>query len=80
MFEYTFNNIEENGRLLVHFLYNTSDEMRLLRMYPEVLVTNTMHEINREETELFTIASKDDTNSAFNAYRAFILNSQQWVF
>ena len=61
-------------------MYNTADEMRLLRIHPEVLFADTTHGTNKEKKELFTIAAKDGTNTAFNACRAFIPNSQQWVF
>ena len=54
--------------------------MRLLRMHPEVLFADTTHGTNREKKELFTIAAKDGTNSAFNVCRAFIPNAQTWVF
>ena len=49
--EFSTNNIEKNGKLLVLFLFNTSDEMRLLRMHPEVLIADTTHGTNREKKD-----------------------------
>ena len=54
--------------------------MRLIRMHPEVLLTDITHGTNKEKKEMFTIAAKDGNNKAFNACRAFIPNAQQWVF
>ena len=79
-FEFNSNRIGINGELLVIFLYNSSEEMRLLRMHPEVLLADTTHGTNKEKKELFTIAAKDGNNKAFNACRAYIPNAQQWVF
>ena len=75
------NNIKvSDGRLLVLFLYNSKEEMRLLCMHPEMLQADTTHGTNNENKELFTIASKDGNNKAFNACRAYIPNAQKWVF
>ena len=79
-FEFSSNNVSDDGQLLVLFQYNTSEEMRLLRMHPEVLLADTTHGTNKERKEIFTIAAKDGTNTAFNACRAFIPNAQQWGF
>ena len=49
LFEYTSNNIGNDGQLLVLFQYNISDEIRLLRMYPEVFVTDTTHGTNKKK-------------------------------
>ena len=74
------NVIGNDGKLLVLFVYNTADEMYLLQMYPEVIFTDTTHGTNKEKKEICTIAAKGGTNTVFNACRAFIPNSQQWVF
>ena len=75
------NNIKvSDGRLLVLFLYNSKEEMRLLCMHPEMLQADTTHGTNNKNKELFTIASKDGNNKAFNACRAYIPNAQKWVF
>ena len=66
--------------LLVVFLYNNYDEIRLTPIHPESLMVDTTHGTDKERKELFTIASKDGNNRAFNACRAFIPNQQQWVF
>ena len=80
MEHYIASNLSNGGKLLVLFLYNNYDEMRLTRMHPESLMVDTTHGTNKERKELFTIASKDGNNRAFNACRAFIPNQQQWVF
>ena len=61
-------------------MYNSKEEMRLLRMHPEMLQADTTHGTNNEKKELFTIAAKDGNNKAFNACRAHIPNAQKWVF
>ena len=68
------------NKLLVLFLYNTSEEMRLFRMHPEMLQANTTHGTNKEKKELFTLASCDGNNTSFNAGRAYVPNAQRWVF
>ena len=49
-------------------------------MHPEMLQADTTHGTNNENKELFTIASKDGNNKAFNACHAYIPNAQKWVF
>ena len=80
MEHYIASNLSNGGKLLVLFLYNNYDEMRLTRMHPGSLMVDTTHGTNKERKELVTIASKEGNNRAFNACRAFILNQQQWVF
>ena len=79
---YIRNGLSETNeqRLLVLFLYNTTEEMRLLRMHPEMMQGDTTHGTNKEKKELFTIASTDGNNNAFSAARAYIPNAQRWVF
>ena len=57
-------------------MYNTQEDMRLLCMHPQSLVTDTTHETNAERKELFITAGVDGNNNAFNACRAYI----PWVF
>ena len=54
--------------------------MRLCRMHPECLMVDATHGTNNERKELFTVASKDGNNKAFNACRAFIPNQKQCAF
>lgn len=77
---YERNHLLGNKHLLVLFLYNSEEEMRLLRMHPECLQADTTHGTNNEKKELFTIAAKDGNNKGFNAARAHIPNAQKWVF
>ena len=80
MEHYISNNITKGGKLLVFFLYNNNEEMRLTRMHPECFMVDTTHGTNKERKELFTVAGKDGNNFAFNACRDYIPNQQQWVF
>ena len=66
--------------MLVLFIYNTAEEMRLTRMHPEMMQADTTHGTNKEKKELFTLASLDGNNKAFDALRGFIPNAQKWVF
>ena len=77
---YESNLLRGADTLLVIFLYNSSEEMRLFRMHPEMLQADTTHGTNKEKKELFTLASLDGNNKAFNAGRAYIPNAQRWVF
>ena len=79
MEQYFCSNLTDGGKLLVLFLYNNYDEMRLIRMHLESLLVDK-HGTNKEWKELFTVAVKDGNNYAFNAYCAYIPNQQQWVF
>ena len=54
--------------------------MRLARMHPESWQADTTHGTNNEKKELFTIASLDGNNKAFNVCRAYIPNAQTWIF
>ena len=72
MEQYVCSYLTDGGMLLVLFIYNNYDEMRLTRMYPKSLMVNTAHETNKERKRLFIVAAKDGNNSAFNACRAYI--------
>ena len=74
------NNILNNGKLLVLFMYDTNEEMRLFRMHPRSLVADTTHGTNSERKELFTVAGIDGNNNAFNAYWAYIPCLQRCAF
>ena len=50
------NGLSGSQKLLVLFLYNSSEEMRLVRMHPEMLQADTTHGTNKEKKELFTLA------------------------
>ena len=78
--QYTNTNLTKDGKLLVLFMYNTHEEMRLTRMHPEAFMIDTTHGTNKDRKELFTIAGKDGNNNGFNALRAYIPNQQQWIF
>ena len=77
---YIKTGLSGDQKLLVLFLYNTSEEMRLTRMHPEMMQADKTHGTNKEKKELFTLASLDGNNCAFNAVRGFIPNAQKWVF
>ena len=62
MGQYFCSNLTDGGKLLVLFLYNSYDEMRLTRMHPESLMIDTTHGTNKERKELFTVATKDGNN------------------
>ena len=72
--------LTKGGKLLVLFLYNNYEEMRLTRMHPECFMVDITHGTNKERKELFTVTGKDGNNFAFNVYRGCIPNQQQWVF
>ena len=58
-FEFDLTQVGNNGQLLVLFMYNTVNEMYLLRIHPEVPLVDITHGTNKEKKELFTIAAKD---------------------
>ena len=68
------------GKMLVLFLFNNAQEMRLVRMHPDVWQMDTTHGTNSEKKELFTIAATDGNKKAFTVCRAYIPNAQAWVF
>ena len=72
--------INKEGKLLVLFLYASNEELRMVRMHPELCVADTTFGTNNEKKELFTLAFKDGNNKAFNGGRCFIPNAQKWVF
>jgi MULE transposase domain len=49
-------------------------------MHPEFIVCDTTFGTNNTVKEMFTVAIKDGNNKAFFAARAYIPNSQKWVF
>ena len=67
-------------KLLLIFMFATTEELRLIRMFPEFCCCDTTFGTNREKKELFTLASLDANNQGFNCGRAFVPNSQSWVF
>lgn len=70
----------KSGRLLLIFLFASSEELRMVRMFPEFCACDTTFGTNKQKKELFTFAFLDGNNTAFNGARAFIPNSQSWVF
>ena len=77
---YEDNGMTNEGKMLVLFLFNNAQEMRLLRMHPDVWQMDTTHGTNSEKKELFTIAATDGNKKAFTVCRAYIPNAQAWVF
>jgi hypothetical protein len=69
-----------DGWLLVMFVFAGEEEMRLIRMHPEFIACDTTFGTNNEIKELFTVAIKDGNNHAHFGARAYIPNSQEWVF
>ena len=63
-------------KLLIIFLYNSSEEMCFIRIHPEMTQADTTHGTNKEKKELFTLVSLDGNNKAFNT----VPNAQRWVF
>ena len=49
-------------------------------IYEIFLKADTTHGTNNEKKELFTIASLDGNQKAFNVCRAYIPNAKSWVF
>ena len=70
---YESNLLRGADKLLVIFLYNSFEEMRLFRMHPEMLQADTTHGTNKEKKELFTLASLDGNNKVFNAGRSYLM-------
>ena len=54
--------------------------MRLLQIYPESLVADTTHGINKEKKELFIIAGVYGNSHGLNAFRGHIPSLQTWIF
>lgn len=77
---YESNKLSGEDRLLVMFVYSSEEEMRLLRMHPEMIQADTTHGTNNSKKELFTLASLDGNNKGFNGGRVYIPNAQKWVF
>ena len=73
---YELNLLFGSENLLDLFLFNSSEDICLFRMHPEMLQVDTAHGTNKEKKELFTLASSDGNNKAFNATKAYILNAQ----
>ena len=46
---YTKEGITADGKLLVLFLFNSKEEMRLVRMHPEMMQVDTTHGTNNEK-------------------------------
>ncbi len=67
-------------RLLLVLLFATSEELRLFRMFPDFCCCDTTFGTNNEKQELFTLASLDANNRAFNCLCAYVPNSQACVF
>ena len=78
--EYVRSNKLNNGQLLVVFMYNAQEEIRLLRMYPQSLLADCTHGTNSERKELFTITGVDGNSNAYKACRAYVPSLQSWVF
>ena len=74
--QYKLANITNGSKLLVLFLYNSHDEMRLTRMHPDCFMVDATHGTNNERKESFTVAATDGNNKGFNECRAFIPNQQ----
>ncbi len=46
---YTKEGITADGKLLVLFIFNSKEEMRLIRMHPEMIQVDTTHGTNHEK-------------------------------
>ena len=66
--------ITNGAKLMVVFIYNNYEKIRLTIMHPESLIVNTTHGTNQEKKEIFTVEGGNGNNLAFNAYRVFIPN------
>ena len=51
---YESNKLEGQDRLLVLFVYASEEEMRLLRMHPDMIQADTTSSTNNVKKELFT--------------------------
>ena len=74
---YESNKLSDKDRLLVMFVYSSEEEMRLLRIHPEMIQADTTHGTNNTQKELFTLASLDGNNKAFNGGRIYIPSAQK---
>ena len=77
---YESNELTGKDRLLALGVYSSEKEMRLLRMYPEMIQADTTHVTNNAKKELFTLASLYVNNKEFNGGRVSIPKAQKWVF
>ena len=69
---YSKEGITGDGKLIVLFLFNSKEEMGLVRMHPEMMQVDTPHGANNEKKEVFTMMSTDGNNKAFNACRGYL--------
>ena len=77
---YNDNMFSSTDRLLVIFLFATKEEMRHVCMHPEFCSADTTFSTENSKKELFTLTFKNGNNNIMNGGRAYIPNSQKWVF
>jgi len=76
---YKASRVENNGKMVVLFLFATPAELRMLRMSPGVFCADTTFGTNRQKKGLFTLAPLDANNKAYNCGEASIPPEQGWV-
>ncbi|KAG7369893.1 MULE transposase domain containing protein [Nitzschia inconspicua] len=74
------NKLSSSQKMLLIFLFATVEEMRLLQMHPESISCDVTFGTENTKKQLFTLATRDGNNKAFNCGRAYIPNGQAWVF